>query len=72
MEGFKTYIKKFGSIQEDTYEKLKANYTQAHLSKKEMFSKEGEYARKVGFLEKGIIRAFTISALQLLEHIPLY
>lgn len=58
MEGFKEYVKRFGNIQEDIFTELKTNFTQIHLSKKEIFSSEGEYARKVGFLEKGIIRAF--------------
>ncbi len=58
MKGFREYVKKFGNIKEDTFTELKTNYTQIHLSKKELFSSEGEYARKVGFLEKGIIRAF--------------
>lgn len=58
MEGFREYIKQFGNVKEDIFQELKANYTQTHLSKKEIFSKEGAYARKVGFLEKGIIRAF--------------
>ena len=58
MEGFKEYVKKFGPIKENIFEELKATYQQTHLAKKEIFSKEGEYARQVGFLEKGIIRAF--------------
>ena len=58
MEGFKEYVKRFGNIREDVFIELKTNYTQIYLSKKEIFSSEGEYARKVGFLEKGIIRAF--------------
>jgi len=58
MEGFKEYIRKFGNLNEEVYRELKANYKKTKLSKKEIFSKDGEYARKVGFLEKGIIRAF--------------
>lgn len=58
MEGFREYIKKYGNIKEDTLKELIANYKQSHLSKKEIFAKEGEYARRVGFLEKGIIRSF--------------
>lgn len=58
MEGFRTYLEKFGRIQETTFAKLKVNYQQTNLSEKEIFSKEGEYARKIGFLEKGIVRAF--------------
>jgi len=58
MEGFRAYIEKFGHIKDDIFVALKANYKQTQLSKKELFSKEGEYARKVGFLEKGIVRAF--------------
>jgi len=58
MKGFKEYIRKFGDIKEDVFLELKANYKKTQLTKKEIFSKDGEYARKVGFLEKGIIRAF--------------
>jgi len=58
MKGFREYLKKFGNIKEATFAELKSNYQETHLSKKEIFSKEGAYARKVGFLEKGIIRAF--------------
>ncbi len=58
MEGFRKHIERFGNIKEEIFRELKANYQQTYLSKKEIFSKEGEYARKVGFLEKGIIRAF--------------
>jgi len=58
MEGFREYIKKFGNLHKDIFTEVKTHYKQTYLSKKELFSKEGEYARKVGFLEKGIIRAF--------------
>ena len=58
MKGFKEYIEKFGNVRADVFIELQANYKKTHLSKKEIFSKNGEYARKVGFLEKGIIRAF--------------
>lgn len=58
MENFKAYIQQFGNIREETLVELKANFKQIQLSKKDFFSRDGEYARKVGFLEKGIIRAF--------------
>lgn len=58
MEGFKAYLKKFGSINEDIFAELKANFKQTHLPKNEIFSKEGVHARKIGFLEKGIVRTF--------------
>ncbi len=58
MKGFREYIRKFGEIKEEVYLELKSNYKKTQLFKKEIFSKDGEYARKVGFLENGIIRAF--------------
>jgi len=58
MEGFKAYLKQYGNIKEDTLAKLESNFTKKQLSKKDFFAQEGEYAQKVGFLEKGIVRAF--------------
>lgn len=58
MKGFKEYIKQFSHIKEDTFVELRNNFQQTHLSKNEVFAREGEYANQTGFLEAGIIRAF--------------
>jgi len=58
MKGFKEYLKIYGSIKEETFAELQSNFEKRNLSKKEIFSHEGEYAQKIGFLEEGIVRAF--------------
>ena len=62
MQNFQEYIKKFGRINDDIIVGLKTNFKKIHLSKKEKFASDGEYARKIGFLETGIIRSFIRSS----------
>lgn len=58
MKGFRTYIDNFVQLENDTFKELSEIFEETHLDKKEIFSKEGEYAKHIGFLEKGIIRSF--------------
>ncbi len=52
------YINGISPIQDQTWNKVKAIFTETTLSKGDYFITEGETAKKIGFLTSGIIRAF--------------
>ena len=58
MEGFREYINNYVKLDDDTFKELKGIFKEKDLDKKEIFSKEGEYAKHFGFLAKGIVRSF--------------
>lgn len=58
MEGFRKYINNYVRLENDTFKELSDIFKKSLLNKKELFTKEGEYAKHIGFLEKGIIRSF--------------
>ncbi|MEL6675396.1 MAG: Crp/Fnr family transcriptional regulator, partial [Bacteroidota bacterium] len=58
MEAFKTYLNHISPLTEETFEALLPYFNQITLKKNEFFVREGDYAKRIGFLEKGIVRAF--------------
>lgn len=61
MEEFLKYINKINPIKEDTFEELQKCFKPLQLHKNDFFVREGEYAQQIGFLKKGIVRAFFIN-----------
>ena len=61
MKEFSDYINKINPIQKDTFDALQKCFQPSKLSKNEFFVREGEYAQEIGFLYKGIIRAFFLN-----------
>jgi len=55
---FKNFINQISPIQEATFEALQQSFRPIQLKKNDFFVREGEYAQQIGFLKKGIIRAF--------------
>jgi len=58
LDGFRKYINTYVRLENDTFKELSGIFKKTDLDKKEVFSKEGEYAKHIGFLEKGIVRSF--------------
>ena len=58
MEDLEQFISKFGTIDKKILEELKNCFKPKKLEKDQLFTQEGEYSNKVGFLQEGIIRAF--------------
>lgn len=61
MKDFKTYINKISNVSEDTFEALQTCFQPMELRKNEFFVREGAYAQQIGFLQKGIVRAFFLN-----------
>lgn len=58
MKIFKEYINNISPVKDDTFDELQKCFNPIELSKNDFFVREGEYARQIGFLKKGIVRAF--------------
>ncbi|CAL2090449.1 Cyclic nucleotide-binding domain-containing protein [Tenacibaculum sp. 190524A05c] len=56
-----TYINNISPISEDTFQELVQLFKPIQLKKNEFFVKDGEYAQHIGFLKKGIVRAFFLN-----------
>lgn len=56
-----TYINKISTIKEVTFNELKKSFKPLHLKKNDFFVREGEYAKQIGFLKKGVVRAFFLN-----------
>ncbi len=61
MSRLKEYISNISDLKEETFNKLKKCFQPLELKKKEFFVREGEYARQIGFLETGIVRAYFLN-----------
>ncbi|MGG8495152.1 Crp/Fnr family transcriptional regulator [Tenacibaculum sp. TC6] len=61
MSGLKEYIGNICYLKEETFNKLKKCFHPLELKKNEFFVREGEYARQIGFLENGIVRAYFLN-----------
>lgn len=55
------YINSISPLAESTFVDLQACFKPVKLKKNEFFVKEGQYASKIGFLKKGIVRAFFLN-----------
>lgn len=56
-----TYINNISPISEDTFQELAQLFKPIQLKKNEFFVRDGEYAQHIGFLNKGIVRAFFLN-----------
>ncbi|MRI00035.1 cyclic nucleotide-binding domain-containing protein [Kriegella sp. EG-1] len=61
MQEFLSYINKISPIENETIEELQKLFKPLSLKKNDFFVREGEYAQKLGFLKKGIVRAFFLN-----------
>lgn len=61
MQEFKNYINNISPLEEDTFAALAQCFQFVELGKNEFFTREGEYAHQIGFLKKGIVRAFFLN-----------
>ena len=58
MNGLKFFLNSISELSEDTWKEVFPLFTKAELSPGDFFVKENVYAKKIAFLEEGIIRAF--------------
>lgn len=58
MQDFEDFLKQFGTIDKNALEDLKNCFSPKYLLKNELFTQEGKYANKIGFLREGVIRAY--------------
>ncbi|MEO9890903.1 Crp/Fnr family transcriptional regulator [Aurantibacter sp.] len=56
-----TYINQISPIKEVTFKELKKCFKPLQLKKNDFFVRENEYAQQIGFLKKGIVRAFFLN-----------
>tara|TARA_R110002074_G_scaffold21547_1_gene66802 strand:+ start:334 stop:909 length:576 start_codon:yes stop_codon:yes gene_type:complete len=61
MKELLTYINTISPIKEDTFDELQKSFKLLLLKKNEFFVKEGNYAQQIGFLKKGVVRAFFLN-----------
>lgn len=61
MKEFQQYINKISSIKKETFEELQKYFKPIQLQKNAFFVREGEFAQQIGFLKKGIVRAFFLN-----------
>lgn len=61
MEELKEYLNEISIVNEETFDTLQKLFKPMELGKNEFFVKEGEYAKQIGFLKKGIVRAFFLN-----------
>ena len=61
MSTIKEYINNIIELEEETLNKLLKCFYPLELKKKEFFVREGEYARQIGFLKEGVVRAYFLN-----------
>ncbi|GGG97568.1 cAMP-binding protein [Polaribacter pacificus] len=61
MEELFAFINKISPIKLDTFNELQKCFKPLQLTKGDYFVREGEYAQQIGFLRKGVVRAFFIN-----------
>ena len=61
MEDFKAYINAVSQVEDIALNELLACFKTIQLKKNDFFVKDGEYAKQIGFLNKGIVRAFFLN-----------
>jgi len=61
MQELLTYINKISPLKDLTVKELQKSFKPLQLKKNEFFVREGEYSQKIGFLKKGIVRAFFLN-----------
>ena len=58
---FKSYLDKVSPLREETLRELIRLFRPVDLQKNEFFVRDGAYAKQIGFLSSGIVRAFFLS-----------
>lgn len=58
MNGLKFFLNSISELSEETWKEVSPLFTKVELSPGDFFVKENVYAKKIAFLEEGIIRAF--------------
>lgn len=61
MKELKEYLNQISPIEADTFDELQKCFKPIELQKNDFFVREGEYARQIGFLHEGIVRAFFLN-----------
>ena len=61
MKDLQAYLNRISPIADDTFEELQKCFSLSTLKKNEFFVREEEYARQIGFLQEGIVRAFFLN-----------
>jgi len=61
MEELLTYINTISPIEENTVDALRELFKPLQLKKNEFFVKAGNHAQEIGFLKKGVVRAFFLN-----------
>ncbi len=61
MQDFLKYISNISPIEDETIKVLLKYFKPLQLKKNDFFVKQGEYAQHIGFLKKGIIRAYFLN-----------
>ncbi len=61
MQELLSYINKISPIAERTFVQVQKSFKPTSLKKDAFFVREGEYARQIGFLRKGIVRAYFLN-----------
>ena len=61
MEAFKNYLDQINVLTEETFTALKVCFKPIELKKGDFFVEEGKYAKEIGFLKKGLIRAYFLN-----------
>lgn len=61
MKEFQEYLNNISPLAEATFETLEKCFKPIYLKKNEFFVREGEFAKQIGFLKKGIVRAFFLN-----------
>ena len=58
MNEFKEYLNKITNFTKGEMELFLSLFSEKHFKKNEYFASEGEYSSKIGFISKGVVRAF--------------
>lgn len=61
MQELIAYISKISPVSDDTVERLLELFRPVSLKKHEYFVSAGEYAQHIGFLKKGVVRAYFLN-----------
>ncbi|MFT6337521.1 MAG: CRP-like cAMP-binding protein [Halioglobus sp.] len=56
------YLNQISPLRQDTIQSLSELFTPEILEEEVFFAEEGKYAREIGFLEKGIMRAYFVNS----------
>ncbi|MGB1247661.1 MAG: Crp/Fnr family transcriptional regulator [Chitinophagales bacterium] len=61
MDELLAYINRISSIKEETFDELQKCFKPLRIHQNDFFVREGEYAQQIGFLRKGVVRAFFLN-----------